>query len=375
MLPRMLIGPFLFLALLACSPPPAEAPAAASPKPAGVAALDEAEVLRATARRLAGLEREGAWAAHADAMDEIWRQMEESHLRAMRAWQASTLAPLVDEPRLAAFYPFGGPNFLDAYVFLPEAPVYVLVGLEPPGPIPDAAALSEAELRAVSERLAGSFRNLVKAGYFVTTQMGKDLVEAESFEGFLPMLYIFLARTGHRPVAVHYVVFDEEGRASDSAAATPGEGGAVRVDFVAEKDGSPVRSLYYVSQDLSDEGLAARPGFLGFLRAQGPLNTLMKSAEYLLHMEGFRTLHDFLLAQSRLILQDDSGLPNKSLVASGMDVRYFGSYHGVIAAYAPYRQEDLIAAYADGAPPLGFNVGYDVNLPGGCLILARRTGP
>lgn len=372
MRPRMLIGPVVLFWLVSCSPPAAEPPPPPPEKPAGAAALEDVGVLRDTARRLAGLEREGTWTAHADAMDEIWRRMEESHLRGMREWQASTLSPLVDEPDNVVFYPFGGPNFLDAYVFFPDAPTYVLVGLEPPGPIPDAGALSEEQLQAVGERLAGSFRNLLKAGYFVTTQMGKDLVEAESFEGFLPMLYIFLARTGHRPVAVHYVVLDEEGHARESAEATPGEGGAVRVDFVAEEGEGEVRSLYYFSQDLSDEGLAGRGAFLSFLRAHAPLNTLMKSAEYLLHMEGFRTLHDFLLAESHLILQDDSGLPNRSLVASGMDVRYFGRYAGVIAAYAPYLQEDLKEAYAAGAPPLGFHVGYDVELPGGCLILARR---
>ncbi len=365
---RKLIGPLLLLWLSSCSSPPRDGSEAAA------ASTQDETALRDTARRLAGLERDGVWAAHAEALDEVWGQMEESHLTAMREWQATTLAPRVDEPGLVAFYPFGGPNFLNVHTFLPDAPAYVLVGLEPPGPIPDLGGLSGEELQAVGERLAGSFRNLVKAGYFVRTQMGRDLTEAESLEGLLPMLYIFLARTGHRPVAVRYVVLDEEGNAEDAPEATPGAGGAVRVDFVSEKGGdSAVRSLYYFSQDLSDEGLAARGAFLRFLSALGPFNTFMKSAEYLLHMEGFATLHDFLLAQSRLVLQDDSGLPHRSLVETGRDVRYFGTYTGVVAAYGPYFQEDLRSAFASGASPLAFNIGYHVELEGGCLILARRN--
>ena len=375
----MLSGALVLLPLLACTPAeeagsPA-APPPPPPSPPSIAGAQDETTLRATARRLAGLEHDGEWAAHAAALDEIWGQMEENHLTAMRRWQASILAPLVDEPGRVVFYPFGGPNFLNAYTFLPAAPVYVLVGLEPPGPIPQLEGLDGEALQAAAGRLEGSFRNLVKAGYFVRTQMGTDLVAAESLEGLLPMIYIFLARTGHRPVDVRYVVLGEEGEVRDAAEATPGEGSAVRVDFVAEgEEGGAVRSLYYFSQDLSDEGLAGRAAFLRFLRRLGPFNTFMKSGEYLLHMEGFATLRDFLLAESRLVLQDDSGLSHRGLVEAGFETRYFGTYTGVVAAYGPYLQEDLRQAYAGGAEPLPFNIGYHVELEGGCLILARRNG-
>ncbi len=372
--------PWLFaclaLALAGCGDPLLEKPTSeaegatgwqAGTSPAG--SSTDAAALAAVAERLAGLDpgSEPAWTRHAERMDELWTEIEQRHLEGMRQWRETTLAPLVAEPTLPLHYPFGGPDFLSAFLFFPSASTYVLVGLQPPGRLPGELPTgggAEGEL----ERLRSGFESLVEAGYFQQTDMDRDF-EAERLEGVLPVLYIFLARTGHRPVAVRHIALDGEGRLSEPGA----EASAVEIEFVRQ-GGDERRKLYYFARDLSDEGLTRHPELPLFLRAIGPWNTFMKGAVYLLHMEGFRTLADLLSAESRTLLQDDSGLPLRHLDPDTWDLRFFGAYSQVLPVYREWFQEDLAAAFAGdpGIAPLGFAIGYHSQIGEGCLILANR---
>src|SRR6201999_3076321 len=80
----------------------------------------------------------------------------------------------------------------------------------------------------------------------------------------------------------------------------------VRILF-AGKDGAE-KTLYYFSTDLSNGGVKSS-GFLKFCETLAPGNSLIKSASYLLHSDGFSTVRDFLLNNSATIIQDDSGIP------------------------------------------------------------------
>lgn len=384
-----LVAALLLLTLSACGDPEG-APEAASPAPpveTPATPLDEStsdpETLRTTARLLAGLESEGdapalpharTWTHHAEMMDEVWAQVEERHLEAMRSWGEQELSELA-APQRPLFYPFGGPDFLSAVQLFPEAESYLLVGLEPPGHIPELEKLGADTLATELERLEGALETLVESGYFVTTRMGRDFA-AESLDGALPMLYIFLARTGHTPVAIRYVAIDEDGRLRELDTVAPEAGSAVRIEFTRNGvEGK--RALTYFSRDLSDDALATHPEFARYLRRLGPLNVYMKSASYLLHMPEFATLRDLLLAQGEAILQDDSGLPLRLFAPKDWDLRYFGTYTQTLPSYREWFQEDLRRIYAERTDisPLEFAIGYHSQIGGGCLILAeRRSG-
>ncbi len=331
----------------------------------------DSAALAAMAERLAGLDPgdgDPVWTRHAQRMDELWSEIERRHLAGMRQWQETTLAPLAAEAGRPLFYPFGGPDFLSAFLFFPSAPAYVLVGLQPPGRLPGelpAGAAAQAEL----ERLESGFESLMEAGYFQQTDMDRDFA-AERLDGVLPVLYIFLARTGHRPVAVRHVALDSAGRLTEPGS----EAGAVEIEFV-RRGGDERRKLYYFARDLSDDALAARPELPLFLRRLGPWNTFMKGAVYLLHMDGFTALRDLVTAESLTLLQDDSGLPLRELDPDTWELSYFGSYTRVLPVYREWFQEDLAAAFAGEAAiePLGFAIGYHGQIGEGCLILARRA--
>lgn len=347
---------------------------AAGTSPGGASA--DAAALKTVAERLAGLDDAGGdpvWRRHAERMDELWPEIERRHLEGMRAWSAATLAPLLAAPELPLFYPFGGPDFLSAQVFFPAAPLYVLVGLQPPGRLPRPDELDRGRLEPELERLRGGFASLVEAGYFQQTDMDRDLA-GERLDGVLPVLYVFLARTGHRPVAVRHVALDEAGRlvAAEEAAAAR----AVAVDFVRE-GGGEVRRILYLAQDLSDQGLVEdRPETVRYLEGLGPWNAFMKAAVYLLHREGFGALRELLLARARSLLQDDSGLPYRDLAGGGWELFHFGRYSRTLPVYEEYFQEDLKAVFAadPAIRPLDFAIGYHSRIGEGCLLLANRRG-
>ncbi len=370
---------FMLLAVLvtACdapAPPPTPPPAAPPPAAPAVpitASAGDAEALRSTARLLAGLEQaDGAWTRHAELMDQIWAQVEERHLAPMRSWAGSQLTLAAAQAPL--YYPFSGPDLPSALQFFPAASSYVLVGLEPPGRIPDLADLAGEPLEAELERLRGGLANLAEAGYFVTKRMETDFV-ASSLEGVLPVLYIFLARAGLEPVAVEFVTLDDEGVVIPLETATDRTATAVRIRFGEAGGGEASRELYYFSRDLSNSGVAEAPDFVAFLQRLGAFSTYMKSASYLLHMDDFTTHKDFLASHAGAVLQDDSGIPLRALPAPDWQLRYFGTYTRTLPTYREWFQEDLKAVYEQaGILPLPFAIGYHSKIGGSCLIWAER---
>ena len=70
-------------------------------------------------------------------------------------------------------------------------------------------------------------------------------------------------------------------------------------------------------------------------------------------------MRDFLLENSRAIVQDDSGIPLSVLRARDWQVMYFGNYTTPLDIFAKHDQPDLRAAYASGAGfSLPFGFGY-----------------
>lgn len=314
------------------------------------------------------------WLEHAQAMDEIWQQIGPRR-DAMSEWAADALGQL-HHPDAPLVYPFGGPDLVTALTFFPNAKSYILVGLEAPGRLPLPEDFSGDALADDLDLLRGTFGSMVQSGYFVRTQIDRGVQEGE-FDGVLPILLICLVRGGQLPLAVDYVDFDRHTQEIQPLPADQTEASAVRILFRAQdggEDGSQAstRAVYYFAQDLSNRGLLADDPFAELLRRQGALHVYMKAAEYLLHTSDFLQFRKILLAESELILQDDSGIPIRHFTSDRWQLQYFGQYTDVLAAYKPYFQEDLAAAFARKAGPLSFRIGYGAASDGGGLILATR---
>jgi hypothetical protein len=86
---------------------------------------------------------------------------------------------------------------------------------------------------------------------------------------------------------------------------------------------------------------------------------LLKSASYLPHEGGFSTIRDFLLEQSDIIVEDDSGIEYRYFDPARWQMRLFGDYQAPIDIFKQYYQPDLSDAYSRSSPEaLPFGIGY-----------------
>jgi hypothetical protein len=339
-----------------------------------------------TARFLAGMEpladpalkdltRNEAWQRHAKFFDTAWADLEKKQLSRIRDW-ATTNTPNAFSSKSTLFYMFSGPDFLYASTFFPQATTYVLCGIEPIGPNPDLSKLSPNVLGGELHALQSSLNSVLSFSFFITKEM-KDDFKNHALSGTLPVLYIFLERSGMIISDVSYVSVDENGMLGpqpDPAhpkSTAPG----VRISFVA--NGSSVQqTLYYFSTDISNDGLK-HSGFLQFCKTLAPGDSFVKSASYLMHEREFSSIRDFLLDNTGTLIQDDSGIPCSFFAPELWNMTFFGSYPGPITLFKNYGQPMLAEYYKTTNPaPLDFGIGYRHHANESTLmVLSRKPQP
>jgi hypothetical protein len=299
---------------------------------------------------LTALTKDPSWQRHARFFDAAFAQLEQRQLAKIRAWASANLAA----PKPTMFYMFSGPDFLYADTFYSKATSYVLSALEPPGSVPDLTRLSRAGVSAALYDVERSMGSILSFSFFITRQMRVDL-RAGELSGTLPILYVFLARSGKTIREVSPVALDDKG-AAYFANENPGKNATSGVRIVFTGSDGEARMLYYFSTDLSNGGVKVS-GFLKFCETLAPGNSLIKSASYLLHSGNFTAVRDFLLKNSATVIQDDSGIPLAYYSAKKWRLFPFGRYAGPIAEF-PGRYQERYAELFRRAQPMDFGIGY-----------------
>jgi len=329
--------------------------AAAFPVRAQTASADDtakflAGMMPSAGSPLTPLTNEPAWQRHAKFFDSAFGQLEQRQISRIRVWADANLAA----PKPAMLYMFSGPDFLYANAFYSKASTYVLSALEPVGSVPDLTKLPRSGVAAALHNVARSLGSILSFSFFITKDMKTDL-QAGQISGTLPVLYVFLARSGMTVKNVGPVALDDKGTAY-FAGENPGPNAVrgVRIIF-AGSDGQD-KTLYYFSTDLSNSGVKSS-GFLKFCETLGPANSLIKSASYLLHSGNFTTVRNFLLNNSATIIQDDSGIPLSYYSAKKWRFFPFGRYVGPIDKFPGLYQQSYAALFRS-AQPIDFGIGY-----------------
>ena len=256
-------------------------------------------------------------------------------------------------------YLFGGPDFLNAHAFFPNARIMVLGGLEPVGEVPPPETLTPEAMSVGLKALREALHNSLFCGYFITSEMRPQLLQG-SFRGVLPVLFTELALTENQILSVEMV----------KPFGSPGVK-ILYARFDLRADTQP-QILYYFQADLSNGKEGTR--FLNWLGALGNGVSYLKAASYLLPLDSFSQTREFLLKTSALILQDDSGIPFADFHTDLWKVQLFGVYLEPLAVFKLHRDPAMETGYASSAygGPLGFGVGYHVKARDANLLLATR---
>ena len=327
-----------------------------------------------TAKFLAGLPVRGTslesrgfdpeWATHAAELDRAWNRLEQEQLSKIRAWGSQYLGDFYNDQG-PVFYMFSGPDFLYASAFFPNAQTYILCGKEPIGPIPNVETIPREALPAALGNLRKSLDSVLSWSFFISKQLRADIAQTQ-LSGTLPVIYVFLARAGATIESVSLVSVDNNGNVADK-----GKTPAAKIVF--KKSSGAEQTLYYFTTDVSDDGIKSAPGFMKFCEKHAPAASLLKASSYLMHENGFARVRDFLLGESKVIVQDDSGIPRRFFDDNKWNIRYFGDYLGPTPAFKQFFQTDLAKNYAETThAPLGFGFGYEWQPNRSSLIVALR---
>ncbi len=314
-----------------------------------------------TARYLAGLPlpsgspleeatKSRVWQRHKKRLDAAWSSVERKQLSKIRDWSKANIA----NPEKTLFYPFSGPDFLYADAFFPHAKTYVLAALEPVGEEPDLANMSRARIDNGIRSLESSINTVLRLSFFITNEMKKKFRQ-RAFPGTIPVLYTFLARSGKTVEKTELLVLGPDGMTRTVGEKEKAEG--VRITFTAAGSDEE-KILYYFSTNVANGGLK-KSGFLAFLNSLAPADSFIKSASYLPHRAHFSELRDFLLANTRHLVQDDTGIPLTLIEPDQWDRVPFGNYNGPIKLFSKYYQPAMRKLFRkEESKPISFGLGY-----------------
>jgi hypothetical protein len=302
---------------------------------------------------LAALQKSAGYENHREQLAKKWDYCRKARWNAMQGWARRNLTQ--GSTRGVVRYLFGGPDFLAAHAFFPNAHTLVLGGLEPVGAVAPPETLAPAALAASLGATRQAMSTALFAGYFVTREMNAQLRQG-NFWGVLPLLYAQLALTGNKIQSVEMV----------RPFGSPG----VKISYRKGMRGP--QTLYYFQANVANGAECSR--FTSWLRSLGEGASYLKAASYLLHGGGFTQVRDFLLETSTLIVEDDSGIPFRHFDPNRWKLKVFGEYNQPI--FSGYYQNDFRDAYATkaNAGPLPFGAGYQVFSDKANILLATRTG-
>ncbi|SFE96711.1 hypothetical protein [Thermoflexibacter ruber] len=294
-------------------------------------------------------------------LDKAWAKVDADRFAKMRSW-AKTELSTANQDNALLFYPFSGPDFVNAYQFFPNAESYLLIGLETVMPFPDFRTFTAKMIDNYFISILESVDDLFEKSYFFTRRMSKDFQKGRT-EGILPVLCLFIVRTGHTIADIEKLEINKQGEILASAIDTVNvKLKGVKISFFNPQD-NQLKTVYYFRQDLSNNGLKQNPNFMKMLQNLPSCNTYFKSASYLLHYPYFTDLRPLILEKSKSILQDDTGVPFRFFDRAKWDLAVYGVYDKPIKDFKRMEQKDLKNFYDSlkslgAVKPMPFDLGY-----------------
>lgn len=316
---------------------------------------------------------DSTWKAYSERFDKRWAELEQKKFKTVSAFGNDNFSSLKSED-VFLFYPFSGPDFLNATLLFPGYKRSVLLALEPAGFLPDASKFDKDSVPEYLQSIETALQSILKFSFFRTLSMEKDFRKDEELNGAVHLLCFFIVRTGHDVLRIEQVFADDKGNLTNGHPGSCPDAG-IRIWY--RKQGQRAsREVVYFPIDLSDRGLMRRTCFQQYLEQAGKRITYLKSASYLMHKDYFSRIRTIILQNSLAVIQDDSGIPVRYFPDSTWKRQLYGSYDAPIQLFANWFQKDLQMLYdsIDKAvvKPLNFGIGYDYKNNGSNLMFFSK---
>jgi hypothetical protein len=307
-------------------------------------------------------------------------------------------------------YPFGGGDLSTALATFPDAIEITTLSLEAAGDPRTLERLRPRELDRDLEVVSGKISRLFLAAHSTT----KSLQTASHSElpGTLMFALVGLVVHDYEPLSLRYFTLgpDGEPRYLDDQAIAAAEAALVEAERAAKareagkkkigvwkqqvavfanmeltfrrrgQPDAPIRTYRHLVANLDDQHLADTPEVLAHLEKKGKVAAMTKAASYLLWMDEFSRIRDYLLGHMAWMVSDSSGIPPAAARAAGFEQITYGDYTG---PYFSYGDKSVAAARAqflrlwqkeNPRRKLPFRYGYpDATKKGNHLLVTRPS--
>jgi hypothetical protein len=245
----------------------------------------------------------------------------------------------------SVLYFFGGADALYPSVVFPNMTKLLIVGLENPGQISDAAQLSaNGTLTSQMQQVATAYRDLVQVSFFLTKHMSQDLQQF----GTATMIAVGIVARGNTILSEQTVSLDKQGQI-----VTGGSGRVRGIQIQYAKPNGQQAEVIYFGMDLSDANLKTKPEFAAYISAAHFDTAFYKAASYVSYHHGFENLNRLVLGNVRHVIENDDGIPFSSLRenAAQWSLKLFGHYSTPSVLFGSHVDEDLLTAYDQALCP------------------------
>ncbi len=326
---------------------------------------------------------------HISDMEKSWKEVYEKRLNFMKDWRDSEISDAVKTTE-TLFYPFSGPDFLNAFIFFPNAKTYILFGLESVGNLPDISNFTEKQIESYLANLKKAVSDIFEKSYFFTKKMNSQLHKTQ-LDGVMPIIAFFLKSTNNNIKSIYILSFNEKGEMTETPYELKKEEITKDKKKNKEKEIKPLgvkfvftngnstdeRSVMYFSQDIGDNAFKIDSPLHKYFNTYSNFTTYIKSASYLLHYSFMKNIRNLILDKSKYFLEDDTGIPYKYF-KTGWDLKFYGIYIKPVDTFKDGEnlyQQDLKEYYEKNKktiPQLPFNLGYHWGKKKNILIFGTK---
>lgn len=301
---------------------------------------------------------------HKKKMDEFWEKVEKGNIAQITQWQIQYIQPHFNHGTV--FYPLCGGDFINMYIFFPNARRYIMISREPEGKIPNLLSLKECQLAQGLAALRNCIWSIASVNYFVTKAMRSEM-KNKYLGGTLPVYLIFAARLGLFINKIEPIGITKKGilEVVSSDGTIKGELPTItgnRIYFSSNRSKTQ-SELIYLSMYITPELFQPNTPSGIYLSFFTNLNVILKSAIYLFHRPSYEPLVRALLERTDILIEDDSGIPFRYINFSVFSIKLFGYFDKPVRLKEipnPPQQPDLAEAIKMTTTSLPFSFGYGV---------------
>lgn len=276
-------------------------------------------------------------------------------------------------------YPFGGGDLLSALITYPDAREITTISLEHAGDPTRLALTTKRMLTAALADYRAASSGLLTLHDSTSENMRK--LEKGAIPGQLSFHLTGMAFNGYEPVSLKFFKLTDDGKvqyltrpeidALSKTIAKKVKGSWVDTDWseaynhmelTMRRAGDPKAPLIvhrHIAWNLNNKGFAGTP-LDKYLTSRGKVAAMTKAASYLLWLDGFSKIRDYLLGNMVWMASDATGIENRFAKKAGFEQITYGRFTGAFLEEAPKPPSDAMVAVWAAQPfrKLAFRYGY-----------------